>query len=186
MMQDKPEWDEQRVLNVFNAEDAQNILLCPIAPTCEEMALWERHMTGAYSTHSGYNWFLKRNSIQQEHPRIWHRIAKLKTLPKIKSFAWRACHEALPTGKRLLEVGLGDSVCRLCTQDIETTVHALRDCLRVKEILELSGVSSRIHNGGHMSLKEWFEDAFPKMHITQFTTMVVLLWNVESREQDGA
>ncbi|KAK8542192.1 hypothetical protein V6N12_014795 [Hibiscus sabdariffa] len=74
-------------------------------------------------TRSGYNWLLRRNTETTVPDRIWKYIAKLNTLPKIKIFAWRVCHEALPSGCRILSAGLGDGHCKLCERAVETVVH---------------------------------------------------------------
>ncbi|KAK8564163.1 hypothetical protein V6N12_036294 [Hibiscus sabdariffa] len=71
-------------------------------------------------------------------------------------FAWRTCHEALPVLSKLLAVGIGTGLCRLCEQCIETAVHALRDCPVTKEVLESSGVPVRIQHGVQAAVKDWF------------------------------
>ncbi|KAK8986842.1 hypothetical protein V6N11_037768 [Hibiscus sabdariffa] len=66
---------------------------------------------------------------------IWSVLACLQTLSKIKVFAWKACHEALPTRYRRAQAGLDAGICSLCDDAVETYVHALRDCPHAKEVL---------------------------------------------------
>ncbi|KAK8508267.1 hypothetical protein V6N12_019446 [Hibiscus sabdariffa] len=80
------------------------ILQCLIAPTTEEIVIWEGNSSGVYTTRTGYNWLLKREAVLSEPNKIWNQIAKLHTLPKVRIFAWRACHDAFPTRSRLLDI----------------------------------------------------------------------------------
>ncbi|KAK8485270.1 hypothetical protein V6N11_070873 [Hibiscus sabdariffa] len=50
-----------------------------------------------YTTRSGHVWLLKRAERLSSPPAIWAKIASQPTLPKIDVFAWRACHDGLPT-----------------------------------------------------------------------------------------
>ncbi|KAK8616643.1 hypothetical protein V6N13_116613 [Hibiscus sabdariffa] len=136
MIPNKAQWDITKVWNVFSNTDAQIILGCPIVRTQEEIILWEGHSSGVYNTRASYNW-IKRNQATQEHAKkIWTSIKNLRTLPKIKIFAWKLCYEALITGNILLNAGLGDGICKMYDQTIETTIHAFRDCPLTREVLK--------------------------------------------------
>ncbi|KAK8486943.1 hypothetical protein V6N11_030643 [Hibiscus sabdariffa] len=110
MLPNEPYWNENLVRRVFTPDDAQKILLCPIAATRAEPFLWFGHSSGCYTTKYEYLWLLKTVSRPAATKSIWKTISKLQTLPRIFVFAWRACHEALPTGNRLLMARIGNGL----------------------------------------------------------------------------
>ncbi|KAK8505697.1 hypothetical protein V6N11_050909 [Hibiscus sabdariffa] len=113
MIPNEPYWNETLVRQVFMFGDANRILQCPIAHTREETILWTDHSSGVYSTKSAYLWLLKAGLSIPSTEGIWKMLAKLRTLPRIRVFAWRACHDALPTGNKLVSAGLGDDIVRI-------------------------------------------------------------------------
>jgi len=60
---------------------------------------------------------------------MWKKLWSLHLPPKVKSFAWRACKDILPTkanlGKRKVEV---DLLCDRCGMEPESTIHVLKSC----------------------------------------------------------
>ena len=70
--------------------------------------------------------------VQKE---LWSAIWRLKLPNKIKIFGWRACHAILPTAENLTRRKVtSESNCPLCLREVETTVHALRDCAVVQDV----------------------------------------------------
>ncbi|KAK8568529.1 hypothetical protein V6N12_007077 [Hibiscus sabdariffa] len=94
-------WDTARVREVFTYTDAEQILQCPIANRYSDLLVWGNHSSGTYSTRSGYAWLMKPEPSMPSPPKLWHTLAKLKTLPKIRIFIWRVTHEALPVAARI-------------------------------------------------------------------------------------
>lgn len=68
--------------------------------------IWPWNKDGSYSVKNGYHWtmanisgvqsMLPHNSHQVDK-HVWRAIWKLKVIPKIKLFFWRALSDALPT-----------------------------------------------------------------------------------------
>ncbi|KAK8609361.1 hypothetical protein V6N13_061810 [Hibiscus sabdariffa] len=85
MHNNSPTWNEEKVSQVFNEEDAQQILRCPIAPSSQEHMIWEGFSNGIYITKSAYNWLSKRDSGPRPIEKIWKILKKLRTMPKIKA-----------------------------------------------------------------------------------------------------
>ncbi|KAL4384011.1 hypothetical protein GQ457_15G019990 [Hibiscus cannabinus] len=139
------------------------------------------HSSGIYSTKSAYLWLLRYSSSNAAMEGILKLITSLQTLPKINVFAWRACQVALPTGNRLLSAGLDDGLCKLCEGEVETGVHAQRDCELTKEILNISGVPVCMRDADHVSIKDWLSAALLSLHMDLFTSLVVLLRNIWNR-----
>ena len=67
---------------------------------------------------------------------VWAAIWKLRIPNKIKVFAWRACHEILPTTVNLTRRRvIHEDKCLVCTTESESTIHALWDCAVAQEQL---------------------------------------------------
>ncbi|KAL4341605.1 hypothetical protein GQ457_08G023080 [Hibiscus cannabinus] len=178
MILNEPCWDEILVRQVFLQSDTNRILQCPIVLTREEVLLWFDHSFGIYSTKSAYLWLLYHSSSNVVVEGIRKVIASLQTLPKIMLFAWRDCHDALPTRNRLLSVGIDYGLCKLCEGEVESSVHALCDCVLAKEILEISDVLTCERDVDHVSIKDWFSVVLLSFHKDLFTSLVVMLWNI--------
>ncbi|KAK8643674.1 hypothetical protein V6N13_012957 [Hibiscus sabdariffa] len=87
----------------------------------------------------------------------WYILSKLKMLPKIKIFAWRAAHEALPVSGRLRMIQVGEGICPMCSQHVKTVVHALRDCALACDVLEQFDPSGRALLDSSPTCKAWLE-----------------------------
>lgn len=60
---------------------------------------------------------------------IWKRIWGAKVLPRVNSFAWCACFEALPTSKGLSRrIASMEASCKVCGVVEEDGLHALFWC----------------------------------------------------------
>ena len=70
---------------------------------------------------------------------FWKLIWRLKVPNKVKVFTWRACSRALPTKVNLKKRKVIDStVCDQCRCLNEDEVHAIWDCVQVREVWEHS------------------------------------------------
>ncbi|KAK8613840.1 hypothetical protein V6N13_101596 [Hibiscus sabdariffa] len=56
------------------------------------------------------------------------------------------CHDILPTGHKLAAASLSADVCKMCNSDRETVTHALRDCVKAKELLVLGAIDQHVVN----------------------------------------
>ncbi|KAE8656267.1 hypothetical protein F3Y22_tig00117005pilonHSYRG00280 [Hibiscus syriacus] len=132
----------------------QPVLNTLIAPVQGDMTLWSHHSLGYYSAKSGYKWLLFQNSPTLRVEGIWNVVAKANVLLKIRIFGWRLCHEALPLGSKIKQANLGDDICPLCNSELESVLHAIKDCPNSK--------SSKLSSEG-------------------FDLFLALLWNIWNR-----
>ena len=89
-------------------------------------------LKSAYSIAMGTDFTLPVNASW-----IW----KSETLPRIKTLLWRCTHNNIGVKTCLAKRGIVDEDwCPIYQRDLETILHALRDCLRVKEVWIQSGV----------------------------------------------
>ncbi|XVF22142.1 hypothetical protein REPUB_Repub12eG0148300 [Reevesia pubescens] len=65
----------------------------------------------------------------------WKKVWSLNCNTKIKAFIWKALHEVLPCSTLLCQRKLVPSnVCFRCGVYEESILHALRDCVKYKEV----------------------------------------------------
>ncbi|KAE8722230.1 hypothetical protein F3Y22_tig00014304pilonHSYRG00093 [Hibiscus syriacus] len=136
-------------------------------------------MCGDFMIQGAARWMKTRSiaGIERDRSPIWKIISKLPTLPKIKIFGWRVCHDALPTGHKLVTAGLGNRICPMCQSEVETALHALKDCLNVNEILVLSGLNSGCVDMQANTRKSWLEEIVSSFDRDDFIKLLTLLWS---------
>ncbi|XP_050278022.1 uncharacterized protein LOC126719524 [Quercus robur] len=112
---------------------------------------------------------------------VWTAIWKLRLRNKIKVFAWRACHEILPTAANLTRRKvITDDKCSVCTRETESTFHALWDCAAVQDIW--AGSSRKLQKARHgqtdmMHLMEEFLERLYQDELELFWTQAWIVWN---------
>ncbi|KAA3468125.1 Cyclopropane-fatty-acyl-phospholipid synthase [Gossypium australe] len=63
----------------------------------DDKMIWFHNLHGCFTTKLAYLWLLLKEMGFDPHRIYWKAIRKLKTLPKVRVFAWRMGHEILPT-----------------------------------------------------------------------------------------
>ncbi|KAK8672071.1 hypothetical protein V6N13_110446 [Hibiscus sabdariffa] len=174
-------WDVRKLSQVFGEDDVQRILECPITNCHEDRIIWGQQSSGTYSTRSGHNWLIRRASDHRVESPLWKSLAKLKVLPKIRIFGWRLGQEALPVGQRVRAAFLGEGLCKMCGNCIESALHAVRECITVQEVLRESSLDKFLPQGPFRSCMEWLEVCSTVLDMEQFTFLLVLVWNVWNR-----
>ncbi|KAL5555957.1 hypothetical protein UlMin_038193 [Ulmus minor] len=109
---------------------------------------------GDYSVRNGYWVATGRSGVASSSSSNtttwWTRFWKLHIPPKIKIFIWKAYHDWIPTGANLANHGVPTStICLLCNNALETTVHSLWDCKLLKVIDIING---NMKNSGLMMM----------------------------------
>ncbi|KAL4339540.1 hypothetical protein GQ457_08G031650 [Hibiscus cannabinus] len=121
-------WDRAKLLAHLPPGDMDCILEVPISSDRADTLIWGDHDSGLYTVRSGYL-FLRQPPAPLGPPlRLWKIMAKLPTIPKVRSFGWRCGRDALPVGSRLRDAGLSDGACPVCGVGFEDVLHVLRDC----------------------------------------------------------
>ncbi|XP_039032848.1 uncharacterized protein LOC120168083 [Hibiscus syriacus] len=170
----EPRWNESLIRSVFSEVDASQILNCQITPYPSDILIWDGHSSGTFSVKSGYTWLTRRYRLHVHYSRIWLALSRLNTLPRVRLFAWRACYEALPVGRRLFIAGVSDGICH-CVGDGRNCLHALRDCLAVQPIFFFAGFPSFLTSGSFSSCGSWLESMLTLLPVKSFTQLMVLL-----------
>ncbi|KAL4348523.1 hypothetical protein GQ457_17G007670 [Hibiscus cannabinus] len=174
-------WDERKVQQVFSSNDAQKILSCPIANSREDILRWSHHQSGLYVTKTAHHWLEKQGQESHDVSPVWKTLAKANVLPKVRIFGWRVAQEALPVGKKLQAACVGPGLCQMCGKDMETVLHALRECPSTQEVLQVSGLERLLPQGPFNTGLQWLEEATQVLDTQQFTFLMVLIWNIWNR-----
>lgn len=92
-----------------------------------------------------------RNFTSQK--KLW----SLKIPPKVRNFMWRCAHHILPIRITLSRQGMDiNTSCPHCDAEVETIVHALRDCPTVIQVCQVSPCSEILKCD--VSLVQWLEE----------------------------
>ncbi|XP_018473662.1 uncharacterized protein LOC108844873 [Raphanus sativus] len=140
------QWDQEILQRLFPPNEVSRIL--KISPgNVEDRDIWAFTDQGAYTVKSGY-WFaanvvknptMQRSQQAQEVIDLKKKIWKVKTLPKIRMFLWRAVSGALAVAERLNTRGMQvNETCKLCNADTESINHVLFQCQPAKDLLQVT------------------------------------------------
>ena len=78
----------------------------------------------------------------ESHKSFWRRIWRLHLPNKMKSFAWRVCHNIIPMKANLKRRKLiKESLCEACGLEEEISGHAFWDCEHAREVWHLLGIT---------------------------------------------
>ncbi|KAL0405575.1 UNVERIFIED_CONTAM: hypothetical protein Slati_3871400 [Sesamum latifolium] len=104
-------WRMELVMQVFDEEEAKLIMSIALSQlNCPDTLVWHYSNDGVFSVSSAYRLALQcarqqlpstsntHNSINNvEAAADWNFIWKSQVPHKVRTFVWRACHEAMPT-----------------------------------------------------------------------------------------
>ncbi|KAL5573013.1 hypothetical protein UlMin_022610 [Ulmus minor] len=102
---------------------------------------------GLYSVKSAYKLAFSADCVQEatssssQTSTLWNFLWQLSIPPKVKIFWWRALHNIIPTSWNLKVHHVpADLKCSLCGSGIETTVHSLFLCPKMKLLWKTCGM----------------------------------------------
>ena len=135
--------------------DADAILGIPRSrnPTRDRL-IWAYTPRGIFTVNSAYKVALSLSSHANpcttshgsDHTHFWRTIWALNIPNKIKTFTWKACHNALPTKVNLCHRGiLEEALCEACGLSEETSGHLFWDCTKARETWTIAALPIDIH-----------------------------------------
>ncbi|KAI9162186.1 hypothetical protein LWI28_024695 [Acer negundo] len=135
------EWNVNLIKVSFLPVEANAILSIPIGRSLmEDTTLWHYEGNGVYSVKSGY-WLgnhIDDRSSSSSSANInswWPFFWKLNIPLKVKIMIWKYCFDWIPTKANIARRGIQTSnICDACKSSPETTLHALWNCKRLKNI----------------------------------------------------
>nr|WMB96745.1 hypothetical protein [Solanum melongena] len=126
-------WNFSRIEDTLPEEQILQISSIWINPTDpnDDIVFWKLESDGNFSTKSAYESQLQTLPMRNS---IWNHVWSLKCPNKLRIFVWRLVHGVIPTAEFLHHRHMTSQVlCFRCTQQVETSLHALRDCHRAKQ-----------------------------------------------------
>jgi hypothetical protein len=112
--------------------DVSNKLLAippPEAANGDDSSFWPRGKHGMFSVASAYDILAEIETEQPaEDNMIWNTIWRIEACERVRFFLWLLNHGRLLTRYRKSKMKLGSPFCTFCGDEIETELHALRDC----------------------------------------------------------
>ncbi|XP_060969810.1 uncharacterized protein LOC133037014 [Cannabis sativa] len=135
--------------------------------------------SGYWSTVSRLGWGQALGSLGSS--RWWKLLWQQNLPPKIKKFVWKACLNFIPAYANLSHHGLKVStVCPICFQNNETTIHAHWLCPSLKSICSgwvLSGLDSLKDASCYYELLLGCMDTLRRQELELFITLGWRIWN---------
>jgi hypothetical protein len=113
----------------------------------EDQLIWRAEKNEHYSVLSAYRICMEEIAGNSHLHRAenWDSIWRIKVPPKVKNLIWRVCRNCLPTRARLLDKGVHcPSLCALCDEIYEDTIHILFDYHKARNVCRESCLLSKV------------------------------------------
>ncbi|KAL8470158.1 hypothetical protein ACS0TY_032871 [Phlomoides rotata] len=134
MLPDYSAWDEQKINEVFSADEVRRIISIPFNASRQDRYAWRFEKHGRYTMKLGYIVSMRDvGAAYVDDPnaldRRWRWVWCLDITPKVCLFMWNVHHGIVPSTVNLIAhfVNVAPK-CKRCGEVAETTEHALRDC----------------------------------------------------------
>ncbi|KAL9226062.1 hypothetical protein vseg_001914 [Gypsophila vaccaria] len=178
-------WNRARLKECFLAFEADRVASISLSKRRpEDEWFWAAERDGIYTVNSAYKLLAKKDdeltdaSSSSTDNWLWGSMWQIDVLPRIKSFFWQLCREALPTKARIARrLGLGPSTCPLCLLEDETDIHLFRDCTwtrRVWNEMEMKEAGPR----GNGELRDWLTEVWTTMQEEERARFMISCWAV--------
>ncbi|KAK4387746.1 putative mitochondrial protein [Sesamum angolense] len=119
------------------------------------------------------------SSVQLKEHTWWRKLWQGKIPSKIKVFVWRACLNALPTGKSLSKRLPGFSApCPFCQHCEEDVLHSLVLCPFARQVWGLAPFHLPIAQPGFVGFREWLLAGSTRMDDSEFQLFMCLCWSI--------
>jgi ribonuclease HI len=106
---------------------------------------------------------------------VWKNLWALMVPNDVKLFAWRACHNILPTCVNLCRRKVLESnMCPCCQREPETTIHALWTCPTAQDVWGAKGSFFHKCNSNATSFKGLLEEMGSNLSKANVELMVVI------------
>ncbi|KAK9992957.1 hypothetical protein SO802_022660 [Lithocarpus litseifolius] len=151
-------WRIGLIKEIFLQNNAEAILSIPLSTRRPpNRIIWVFTPNGRFSVYFTYKVALSllhtkigslgSSSNSQNISVFWKTLWHLKVPSKIRSFAWRACKNILPTKSNLhLRKVLDDQTYEAYSNEEETTGHVLWSCEKAQEVWLTTGICTHNHD----------------------------------------
>jgi hypothetical protein len=188
------QWNEELVRDTLSPMDAEAALRLPRPRHGgDDFWAWNEEKTGVYSVRSAYRLMVQDIVDVPETSNsaaMWKKLWRLRVIPKVRVFCWRAIKGFLPSYSELSRRYIMDNgTCKLCGHEEETLFHALVKCDHAKQFWSAAfdhfGVSiPRVHPAS------WLQDLLmgsflSAEHIPIVMTLLWCIWSSRNKYVHG-
>ena len=142
-------WQGDLIRHTFSPDDPRLIMSIPLSSRLPpDQLIWAYTSKGNFTIRSAYKIALSssanqrpKNSSSGNRSSFWKNLWRLNVPNKIKSFAWRASRNILPTKDNLCHRKvLNDLICEACGLGDESGGHLFWSCDRAQEVWKSPGI----------------------------------------------
>lgn len=178
-------WNLELLSELFPIDVVNKIRALPLsANTHVDRWIWGEDKHGFFSVKSTYHvacaLILNEDSTSPNpSASLWNGIWNAQVPGKVKICVWKACVNILPTRSRLSERGIDiDTQCPLCDEEVESPLHALRDCLIASEALRNVSLAPLPAANQFSNVHEWLLHQVGHLSKNSFSILLMLVWAI--------
>lgn len=131
-------WDVEKIQKYLPKEICNWIVRSfpGIRENCEDDIHWSHHKEGVFYVKAAYSLISKEKRTATE--RQWKFIWKWPGSQRNRTFMWLCAYDKILTNKQRVKQNFtNDPICDCCRSVEESVIHALRDCLVVKDLWKM-------------------------------------------------
>jgi len=143
---------------------------------------WGYEDKGIFTTKEAYNIIIQE---QINRDNLWERIWDTSNWPKVSTFLWLLGHNRILTWDNLRKRSFsGPSICYLCRQEEETTLHLMQNCQTGRKLWEKVAFrcqrEGRVQGDLKATLREWSQKPFQSNLLNNLWQLIpgLLMWNI--------
>uniref|UniRef100_A0A2N9GI95 Reverse transcriptase domain-containing protein n=1 Tax=Fagus sylvatica TaxID=28930 RepID=A0A2N9GI95_FAGSY len=178
-------WKEELIRETFLPHDAGAIMGIPLSSHPQSDCLvWGGTRNGRYAVRSGYHLLIQEKAQADPGPfdttemtNLWHSIWSLQVPPKTRHCLWRACHESLPTRRNLHHRHIiDDPTCENCSNQVETTLHALWNCKTIQVVWQTLPWGRRLQGVTYADFMDLWHRCTQLLSTTELQLFSMVTW----------
>ncbi|XP_027169594.1 uncharacterized protein LOC113769335 [Coffea eugenioides] len=196
-------WNREIMQNVFNQGDREQIASMPRSMfKHSDRFFWKFAKSGTYTVKSSYvkavqaSKIIKRSqklegetSWEMRKHTVWKQLWNLNLKHKIKYFIWKCLQKGVAVKEAIYKrTGIGDMICPVCGDEIETAEHMIFTCPRAQFVWKLAAVRWEGLRELKGNLWRWWEvvaqtgsKEYGTEHISLTTNIIWNIWKARNK-----
>lgn len=197
IVQEKSRWDKQTLHKIFDEQIVNDILSVPLkTQTLQDKLVWTVTKSGEFTGKSAYNLLRAQGRNQsttqasssfQPSRKLWNELLEMKTPPKVRTFLWNVCQNALPTKDnpfRRKRITRPQAV-PFCNQGAETIERPFLLYPWTAQIWEKPVLQVQISSYSVSRMGVWLQNFLEQRnYLPSFDVITVTLWCIWKARND--